>query len=185
MSATSALEALLQDFSRERSSPRAVCRRASRVVRKQSVILHSRSRARRDRCGISLAPDALAEPSPRKSDERAHAFTAFDSPSMEKSFHEDVAGSFGSSRDLRRGARVGTLCRWSSRESTRRIPGDSFGSCAISLRSRREEGYRGQTTEFGRTRTRHADTARNAIERVLRATTAGRFAAGRDRRVGG
>ena len=66
MSATSALEALLQDFSRERSSPRAVCRRASRVVRKQSVILHSRSRARRDRCGISLAPDALAEPSPRK-----------------------------------------------------------------------------------------------------------------------
>jgi hypothetical protein len=104
---------------------------------------------------------------------------------MEKSFHEDVAGSFGSSRDLRRGARVGTLCRWSSRESTRRIPGDSFGSCAISLRSRREEGYRGQTTEFGRTRTRHADTARNAIERVLRATTAGRFAAGRDRRVGG
>ena len=113
-----------------------MCRRESRVVRKHSVILHSRSRARRDRCGISLAPDALAEPSPRKSDERAHAFTAFDSPSMEKSFHEDVAGSFGSSRDLRRGARVGTLCRWSSRESTRRIPGDSFGSCAISLRSR-------------------------------------------------
>jgi hypothetical protein len=60
---------------------------------------------------------------------------------MEKIFHEDGGeeGSFGSSRDLRRGARVGTLSRWSSRESTRRIPGVSFGCCAISLRSRGEE----------------------------------------------
>ena len=103
---------------------------------------------------------------------------------MEKIFHEDGGeeGSFGSSRDLRRGARVGTLSRWSSRESTRRIPGDSFGCCAISLRSRGEEE---RVRHVSGGYARHADMARKAFERDLRDTTAGRSSVGLDRRVGG